>query len=90
MILLNPLSSNVLRCLLYCFTLSNAQWQSQPDYLVMQCKFFRVHGLQKQSISKEMNDNNDPKFVFHDQIVQLALPLLTPDNITHQGGSFAT
>ena len=34
----------------------NVQWRSQPDSLVMLCKYFRVYRL---SISKEMNNNND-------------------------------
>jgi hypothetical protein len=33
------------------------QWRSQPDSLVMLCKYFRVHRPWKQSISKEMNDD---------------------------------
>ena len=37
------------------------QWRSQPEGLVMLCKYFRVHGPWKQSTSKEMNDN-DLKF----------------------------
>jgi hypothetical protein len=37
----------------------NKQQRSQPDDLVPLCKYFRVHWLWKQSISKEMNiDNN--------------------------------
>ena len=35
------------------------QWRSQPDNLVMLCKFFCVYRLQKESISKEMNNDND-------------------------------
>ncbi len=30
--------------------------------LVMLCKYFCVHGPRKQSISKEMNNDNDLKF----------------------------
>ena len=35
------------------------QWRSQPDNLVMLCKSFRVYRLKKESISKEMNNDND-------------------------------
>jgi hypothetical protein len=35
------------------------QWRSQPENLVMLCKSFRVHRPWKQSISKEMNNDND-------------------------------
>jgi hypothetical protein len=51
------------------------QWRSQPDNLVMLCKYFRVHTASKQSISKEMN-NDYLNFAWHDQIVRLALPAL--------------
>ena len=43
--------------------------------LVMLCKYFCVHRPRKQSISKEMNIDNDLKFAQHDQIVGLASPL---------------
>ena len=35
------------------------QWRSQPDNLVMLCKFSKVYRLEKESISKEMNNDND-------------------------------
>ena len=35
------------------------QWRSQPENLVMLCKCFCVYRLQKASISKEMNNDND-------------------------------
>ncbi len=39
------------------------QWRSQPDFnLVMLCKYFCVHRPRKQSISKEMNNDNDLEF----------------------------
>ncbi len=43
--------------------------------LVMLCKYFCVNRPRKQSISKEMNNDNDLKFALHDQIVGLASPL---------------
>ena len=35
------------------------QWRSQPDNLVMLCKFFCVYRPYKESISKKMNNDND-------------------------------
>ena len=35
------------------------QWRSQPDNLVVLCKFFCVYRPYKESISKEMNNDND-------------------------------
>ena len=35
------------------------QWQSRPENLVMLGKFFFVYRLLKESISKEMNNDND-------------------------------
>ena len=35
------------------------QWQSQPDNFVMLCKFLCVYRPYKQSISKEINNDND-------------------------------
>ena len=35
------------------------QWRSQPDNLVMLCKFFCVYRPYEQSISKKMNKDND-------------------------------
>ena len=34
-------------------------WRSQPYNLVMLCKFFCVYRPYKESISKEMNNDND-------------------------------
>ena len=39
--------------------ISCTQWRSQPDNLVMLCKFFCVYRPYKESISKEMNNDND-------------------------------
>jgi hypothetical protein len=47
----------IIRCKSCC-----VQWRSQPENLVMLCKYFRVHKPWKQSISKEMNNDNDWKF----------------------------
>ena len=38
-------------------------WRGQPDGLVMLCKYFRVYRLWKQSISEEMNNDNDFEFL---------------------------
>ena len=38
---------------------SNGQWRSQPDIWSCKCKFFSVYELYKESISKEMNNDNE-------------------------------
>jgi hypothetical protein len=40
------------------------QWRSQSDNLVMLCKYFGVHSPRKQSISKEINNDNVLIFIF--------------------------
>ena len=40
-------------------TLMPYQWRSQPDNLVTLCKFFCLYRPCKESISKEMNNDND-------------------------------
>ena len=35
------------------------QWRSQPDIWSCKCKFFCVYRPYKESISKEMNNDND-------------------------------
>ena len=52
------------------------QWRSQYDNLVVLRKYFCVHKVQKQSNSKEMNNDHDLKFAQHNQIDRLASPLL--------------
>ena len=39
--------------------IDGGQWRSQPDTLVVLCKFFCVYKPYKESISKEMNNDND-------------------------------
>jgi hypothetical protein len=51
------------------------QWRSQPDDSVPLCKYCRVYKISTQSISKEMNNDNELKFARWDQIVGLATPL---------------
>ena len=36
-----------------------SQWRSQPDIWSCKCKFFYVYGPYEESISKEMNNDND-------------------------------
>ena len=38
------------------------QWRSQPDDSVRLCKYCHVYKLSTQSISKEMNNDNESKF----------------------------
>ena len=38
---------------------AHSQWRSQPDNLVILCKFFCVCRPYKESISREMNNGND-------------------------------
>ena len=45
-----------------------AQWRSQPDMWSCKCKFFCVYRPYKESVSKEMN-NDDLNLHLHDQIV---------------------
>jgi hypothetical protein len=51
------------------------QWRSQPDDSVPLYKYCHVYKLSTQSISKEMNNDNELKFALRDQIVGLATPL---------------
>ena len=45
-----------------------SQWRSQPDIWSCKCKFFCVYRLYKESISKEMNNDNDLNLHLHDQM----------------------
>jgi hypothetical protein len=51
------------------------QWRSQPGDSVPLCKYSHDYKLSTQSISKEMNNDNELKFAERDQIVGLATPL---------------
>ena len=44
------------------------QWRSQPDIWSCKCKFFFVYRPYKESISKEMNNDNDLNSHLHDQM----------------------
>ena len=44
------------------------QWRSQPDIWSCKCKFFCVYRPYKESISKEMNNDNDLNLHLHDQM----------------------
>ena len=44
------------------------QWRSQPDIRSCKCKFFCVYRPYKESISEEMNNDNDLNLHLHDQM----------------------
>ena len=54
-----------------------SQWRSQPDMWSCKCKFFCVYRPYKESVSKEMNNDNNLNLHLHDQIVGLASLLCT-------------
>ena len=45
-----------------------AQWRSQPHIWSCKCKFFCVYRPYKESISKEMNNDNGINLHLHDQM----------------------
>ena len=63
-----------LRGLVTTYTVCN-QWRNQPADSVPLCKYCHVYKLSTQSISKEMNNDNELKFAWRDQIVGQATPL---------------
>ena len=44
------------------------QWRSQPDIWSCKCIFFCAYRPYKESISKEMNNDNDSNLNLHDQM----------------------